>query len=91
MLQLGIELVQAAVQTLAPERGQVLVGDNELSYDYLVIALGADQAPALAPGYVGIADQRGHLRRNLRFHARFQGLRNSMRPSFSNSRGLSGH
>jgi sulfide:quinone oxidoreductase len=55
MLRSGIELVQATVQTLAPERGQMRVGDNELSYDYLVIALGADQAPALAPGYVDIA------------------------------------
>jgi sulfide:quinone oxidoreductase len=55
MLRPGIELVQAAVQTLAPERGQVRAGDNELSYDYLVIALGADQAPAMTPGYVDIA------------------------------------
>lgn len=55
MLRPGIELVQAAVQTIDPERGRVRVGDNELSYDYLVIALGADQDPALAPGYADIA------------------------------------
>jgi sulfide:quinone oxidoreductase len=55
MLRSGIELVQAEVQTIDPAQGRVRAGDNELSYDYLVIALGADQDPALAPGYVDTA------------------------------------
>ena len=47
----GVEVIQAAVQAIDPERSRVRTDDKELSYDYLVVALGADLAPETAPGF----------------------------------------
>ena len=51
LLRPGIEVVQAEVQAIDPDRNRVKAGDKELVYDYLVIALGADLAPNDMPGY----------------------------------------
>jgi sulfide:quinone oxidoreductase len=55
MLHPGIEVIQAEVQEIDPERAIVQAGGEELAYDYLVLALGADLAPAAMPGYVEAA------------------------------------
>ena len=47
----GVEIMPAEVQAIDPERGRVQIGDKELEYDYLVVALGADLAPETAPGF----------------------------------------
>lgn len=47
----GVEVKQAEVQAIDPERSRVRTGDKELEYDYLVVALGADLAPEVAPGF----------------------------------------
>ena len=51
MLQPGVELIQAEVQEIDPERQQVRAGDREIAYDYLVVALGAHLAPEVMPGF----------------------------------------
>lgn len=51
LLQPGIELVQAEVREIDPERNRVETSDQVISYDYLVIALGADLAPETMPGF----------------------------------------
>ena len=55
MLQFGIEVVQAEVQEIDPERAIVRANGNDLAYDYLVVTLGADLAPEVMPGYVETA------------------------------------
>ncbi|HET7701161.1 MAG TPA: FAD/NAD(P)-binding oxidoreductase [Candidatus Limnocylindria bacterium] len=55
MLRPGIELVQAEVTALDPERRIVRAGDRELPYDALVVALGAELAPDTMPGYAEAA------------------------------------
>lgn len=47
----GVEVKQAEVQAIDPERSRVRTVDKELEYDYLVVALGADLAPEVAPGF----------------------------------------
>lgn len=42
----GVEVKQAEVHAIDPERSRVRTGDKELEYDYLVVALGADLAGA---------------------------------------------
>jgi sulfide:quinone oxidoreductase len=51
----GVEVVRAEVQQLDPERGRVVADGRELTYDALVIALGADLAPDALPGYPAAA------------------------------------
>jgi sulfide:quinone oxidoreductase len=51
----GIEVVKAEVEAIDPDRSQVRAGGKELVYDYLVLALGADLAPADMPGYIEAA------------------------------------
>lgn len=51
MLHSGIELVQAEVQEIHPDRQQVKTSTGDVSYDYLVIALGSDLAPQALPGF----------------------------------------
>ncbi len=55
MLQFGIEVVQAEVQEIDPERAIVRANGDDLAYDYLVVTLGADLAPEVMPGYVETA------------------------------------
>lgn len=55
LLRPGVELVQAEIGQLDPERRTVTAGGRELSYDALVIALGADLAPEAFPGYAEAA------------------------------------
>lgn len=55
MLRPGVELVLAEVEELQPERGCVRAGGQELAYDYLIVALGADLAPETLPGYADAA------------------------------------
>lgn len=55
MVRPGVEVLCAEVQEIAPERGRVRAGGQELAYDYLVVALGADLAPEVIPGYAATA------------------------------------
>lgn len=55
LLRPGIELLQAEVEEIDPQRGVVRAGGQELAYDYLVTALGADLAPQALPGYSAAA------------------------------------
>jgi sulfide:quinone oxidoreductase len=47
----GVEVRQAEVQVINPEQSRVRIDNQELGYDYLVVALGADLAPETAPGF----------------------------------------
>jgi len=51
LLRPGVEVVRAEVEAIEPEQGRIRAGDRELAYDYLVVALGAELAPAAMPGY----------------------------------------
>ncbi len=55
MLHPGIEVAQAEAQEINPDRAIVRANGDELAYDYLVVALGADLAPEAVPGYVEVA------------------------------------
>ncbi|OLZ42698.1 pyridine nucleotide-disulfide oxidoreductase [Natrinema saccharevitans] len=46
----GVEFVQAEVTGVDPDTKTVVLGDDELSYDYLVVALGHRLAPETTPG-----------------------------------------
>ncbi|MSP14010.1 MAG: NAD(P)/FAD-dependent oxidoreductase [Chloroflexi bacterium] len=51
LLQPGVEVRQAEVQEIDPERQRVRADGQELAYDYLVVALGAELAPQVMPGF----------------------------------------
>lgn len=51
LLRPGVEVVRAEVEAIEPEQGRIRAGGRELAYDYLVVALGAELAPAAMPGY----------------------------------------
>jgi sulfide:quinone oxidoreductase len=51
----GVEVVQAAVREIDPDHGLVRLDGQELGYDALVIALGADLAPDAMPGFASAA------------------------------------
>jgi sulfide:quinone oxidoreductase len=55
LLHAGIEVKQAAVEEIDPDRAVVRAGGEDLAYDYLVVALGADLAPEAMPGYAETA------------------------------------
>jgi sulfide:quinone oxidoreductase len=46
----GIEVIHADVGRIDPTARVVVAGDRTLSYDYLIISLGADLAPKSVPG-----------------------------------------
>jgi sulfide:quinone oxidoreductase len=51
----GVEVLKAEVQEIDPERAVVRAGGDELAYDHLVVALGADLAPEAMPGFAEVA------------------------------------
>ena len=55
LLRSGVELVEGEISQIDTERRAVVAGDRELSYDALVIALGAELAPEAFPGYAEAA------------------------------------
>lgn len=55
MLHPDIEVRRAAVQEIDPERAVVRAGGEDLAYDYLVVALGADLDPEAMPGFAEVA------------------------------------
>lgn len=52
----GIEVVEASVSGIDPQRQRVSTSAGELSYDRLVVALGAELAPEAIPGFDEGAD-----------------------------------
>lgn len=55
MLPAGVEVIEAQVLAVEPEKQKVKTDARELGYDYLVIALGAELAPETLPGYLEAA------------------------------------
>jgi sulfide:quinone oxidoreductase len=51
----GIELLEAEVLTIEPNQRRVTTSEAELSFDQLVIALGAELAPEALPGFTQAA------------------------------------
>lgn len=51
----GVDIVQAEVQEIDPEGQRVKTKNGDLTYDYLVVALGANLAPKVMPGFNEIA------------------------------------
>ncbi len=51
MVHSGVEVVQAEVLEIHPDRQQVKTSNGDIAYDYLVVALGADLAPHIMPGF----------------------------------------
>lgn len=50
LLRHGVELLQAEVTGIDPALRKVRTSANEIAYDYLIVALGADLAPEAIPG-----------------------------------------
>lgn len=55
MVPAGVEVLQRQVLAIDPERQRVRTDAQQLSYDYLVVALGAELAPEAMSGYIGAA------------------------------------
>ena len=55
LVRRGVEVLRADVRTIDAERRAIVTADGELSYDELVVALGAELAPELMPGYTEAA------------------------------------
>lgn len=51
MLSPKVELVQSEIKSIEPEKQKVTTATGELNFDYLLLALGAELAPATIPGY----------------------------------------
>ncbi|MHB8684744.1 MAG: FAD-dependent oxidoreductase, partial [Dehalococcoidia bacterium] len=51
----GIEVVEAAVDAIDADARTVSAGGAEITFDHLVVALGADLAPEAVPGLAGQA------------------------------------
>lgn len=51
MVRPGVEVLKAEVQEIDPQRAVVRVDSDELAYDHLVVALGAELAPEAMPGF----------------------------------------
>lgn len=51
----GVEVIQAEVSRIDPEHRTIVAGGQELTYDALVVALGAQLAPTTFPGYAEAA------------------------------------
>lgn len=47
----GIEVVEASIEGIDPQRQRVATSAGDLSYDRLVVALGAELAPQMLPGF----------------------------------------
>ncbi len=52
----GIEVVEGSVEGIDPQRQRVMTSAGDLSYDRLVVALGAELAPATLPGFAESAN-----------------------------------
>ncbi|MGH6629237.1 MAG: FAD-dependent oxidoreductase, partial [Burkholderiales bacterium] len=50
LIRPGVEVISAEVRNIDPARRQVETSTQTLSYDYLVVALGAELAPESVPG-----------------------------------------
>ncbi len=64
----GIEVLNDEVLSIDVERKRVETREHELGYDYLIIALGADYAPEMIPGF----DDHAHHIYNLESTVRFR-------------------
>jgi sulfide:quinone oxidoreductase len=47
----GVRFLEAAIETIDPQRRKVVAGGESLDGDYLVVALGAEPRPDLVPGF----------------------------------------
>ena len=50
MKKAGIDIVQGEIERIDPQNRSVQVGGTNIAADYMVVALGADLAPATIPG-----------------------------------------
>jgi sulfide:quinone oxidoreductase len=66
----GIDVVNDEVVSIEPEKKLVKTRNSEFSFDYLVIALGAEYAPELVPGLKEYAHHIYDLDSTLRFRDR---------------------
>jgi len=55
MVRPGVELVHAEVRSIDTANHRVEADSQTLTYDYLIVALGAELAPEVVPGLVGSA------------------------------------
>src|SRR3990172_9526687 len=55
LLDPGVELIQAEVSAIVPDGKMVRTSAGDLAYDYLVVALGAELAPDVLPGFSAAA------------------------------------
>lgn len=53
LLRRGVEFVHASAEALDLQTRRVITTNGEFSFDYLIVALGAELAPELTPGVVG--------------------------------------
>ncbi len=70
----GVKFVRAEVNKISLEQRSVLTDAGTLPYDYLVIALGADLAPDLVPGFWEAALNLYDLDQVLRINLELSGL-----------------
>jgi NADH dehydrogenase FAD-containing subunit len=50
MVHAGVEVLRAEAHEIEAEGGRVRAGEQEITSDYVAIALGADLAPTALPG-----------------------------------------
>ncbi len=55
LLDPGVELIQAEVTAFVLDEKSVRIGTDDLAYDYLVVALGAELDPEALPGFAASA------------------------------------
>lgn len=70
----GIQFLQREVKKLDLEQNRVLTNEEELSYDYLVVSLGAELAPEAVPGFAETAYSYYTLDEATRLHQALQGF-----------------
>ena len=64
--QRNVQVIQAQIEGIDPQRQEVLLDSGPISYDYLIISLGLRTAPELIPGFAEAAQHSWELEATLR-------------------------
>ena len=64
--QRNVQVIQAQIEGIDPQRQEVLLDSGPISYDYLIISLGLRTAPELLPGFAEAAQHSWELEATLR-------------------------
>lgn len=68
MVRPGVEVIQAEIKRIDVSAGRVATSLRDISYDYLIVALGAELAPETIPGLVEVSHTFYTLEGSSRLH-----------------------